>query len=184
MHVTPASLLFRLRQPEQQAAWDRFVDIYTPLLVHWSQKLGYQSSDSADLVQDVFLILWRKLPEFEYDRSRSFHAWLKTVFLNRHRTKLRERHAKGLSTIEDVPSEVDDEYFEHSDDRMFVIRQAYKLIESEFSTLHQTVFRMYVLEECDPNQVAHDMGLSPATVYAIKSKVLSRLRQELRELID
>ena len=71
MLITPASLLFRLRSFEESASWGRFVDLYTPLLFHWAQQLGQQESDRADLVQDVFLILWRKLPEFEYDKDRS-----------------------------------------------------------------------------------------------------------------
>src|SRR5436305_14524153 len=91
MFATPASLLDRLRQPEEATAWARFVELYTPLLFHWAQQLGLQASDCADLVQDVFLILWRKLPEFEYDAGRSFHAWLKTLFLNRHRSRQRQR---------------------------------------------------------------------------------------------
>src|SRR5436190_15917121 len=91
MFTTPASLLDRLRNPGEPTAWDRFVELYTPLLFHWARQLGQQDSDSADLVQDVFLILWRKLPEFDYDPTRSFHAWLKTLFLNRHRTRQRER---------------------------------------------------------------------------------------------
>ena len=53
MFATPASLLDRLRQPEQATAWDRFVELYTPLLFHWAQRLGQQDSDCADLVQDV-----------------------------------------------------------------------------------------------------------------------------------
>jgi RNA polymerase sigma-70 factor (ECF subfamily) len=80
MFLTPASLLYRLRDADQTLAWDRFVELYSPLMFHWAKKLGCQESDAADLVQDVFVILWRKLPEFEYDSGRSFHAWLKTIF--------------------------------------------------------------------------------------------------------
>jgi hypothetical protein len=32
MHTTPVSLLERLRQPDRQAAWDRFVELYAPFL--------------------------------------------------------------------------------------------------------------------------------------------------------
>src|SRR2546430_1018982 len=91
MLSTPASLLDRLRRPNETTAWDRFVELYSPLLFHWAKRLGQQDSDAADLVQDVFLLLLRKLPDFEYDASRSFHAWLKTLFVNQHRARLRNR---------------------------------------------------------------------------------------------
>jgi len=32
MHTTPATLLERLRGDRDEAAWGRFVDLYTPLL--------------------------------------------------------------------------------------------------------------------------------------------------------
>jgi hypothetical protein len=35
---TSATLLIRLRQPANQAAWTQFVRLYTPLLVYWARK--------------------------------------------------------------------------------------------------------------------------------------------------
>jgi RNA polymerase sigma-70 factor (ECF subfamily) len=58
---TPASLLERLRQPADQAAWSQFVRLYAPLLYHWAGRLGLREADAADLVQDVLLVLVRKL---------------------------------------------------------------------------------------------------------------------------
>ena len=79
MESTPASLLLRLRQPSDEEAWKRFVRIYTPLLWHWAERWGLQADDAADLVQEVFVVLLKSLPTFEYDRNRSFRAWLHTV---------------------------------------------------------------------------------------------------------
>jgi RNA polymerase sigma-70 factor, ECF subfamily len=50
---TSATLLQRLRQPNQPAAWERFVGLYTPLLLYWARRAGLQPQDSADVVQDV-----------------------------------------------------------------------------------------------------------------------------------
>ena len=188
MFATPVSLLYRLRRTDEVTAWGRFVDLYTPLLYHWANKLGEQESDSADLVQDVFLILWRKLPEFEYDSEKSFHAWLRTIFLNRHRSRLRQRYSAdggsaGLTGVNCSVSDFSDQLAEEDDTR-FLIRQAFRLIEGEFSATQQQVFRAYVLEEQSPEKVAEAMGISPGTVYAIKSKILSRLRQELHQILD
>src|SRR5262249_4546994 len=145
-------------------AWDRFVELYTPLLFHWARRLGLQDSDCADLVQDVFLLLWRKLPQFQYDPARSFHAWLKTLFLNRHRSRQRRRGpipiALGASDLADAAAP----RLEDGEDSRYLIRQAFRLIEREFSALHQQAFRAYVLEEQPPDKVALDLGLSPGTV--------------------
>lgn len=68
MEKTPAILLERLRRPDKGAR-PRFVALYTLLLSFWACRMGLQEADAADLVQDVFTILWQKLPEI---RSRNF----------------------------------------------------------------------------------------------------------------
>jgi RNA polymerase sigma-70 factor (ECF subfamily) len=184
MFATPASLLDRLRDAAEPTAWERFVELYTPLLFHWARRLGLQDCDAADLVQDCFLLLWRKLPEFEYDSGRSFHAWLRTIFLNRHRSRQRERQPLLLGEAgQDLAAAPDGELADAEETR-YLIGQAFRLIESEFSTLHQKAFRAHVLEERPPEEIARDLGLSLGTVYSIKSRILSRLRQELRHLLD
>jgi RNA polymerase sigma-70 factor (ECF subfamily) len=184
LFATPVSLLYRLKKSEQTSDWDRFVELYTPLLFHWARQLGQQDSDSADLVQDVFLILWRKLPEFQYDANRSFHAWLKTLFLNRHRSRQRERGLQPQEIAGHDPAADSNNHLADPEYSRYLIRQAFRLIEREFSPLHQQAFRTYVLEEQAPEAVAKQLGISPGTVYSIKSKILSRLRQELQQLLD
>ena len=75
MHTTPPSLLEQVRRPDDQQAWRRFVDLYTPLLFSSARRVGLTELDAADLVQDVFTLLVRKLPEFQYDRNKGFRAW-------------------------------------------------------------------------------------------------------------
>jgi RNA polymerase sigma-70 factor (ECF subfamily) len=91
---TSASLLERLRQPGQEQAWARLVELYTPLSYSWARRAGLQYQDAADLVQDVFAILVRKLPEFSYDKQRSFRAWLRTLLMHRWRDGRRRQAAR------------------------------------------------------------------------------------------
>ena len=184
MHSTPASLLERLHQPSETLAWGRFVDLYSPLLFRWAKQLGLSDHDRADLVQDVFLVLVRKLPEFQYDPVRSFHAWLKTVFLNQHRVRLRNRSPILNDDACDRLAAKSEHDLEDSEHHAYLIRQAFRLIASEFSAQQQKAFNDYVLGERAPEDVASELNISPGTVYSIKSKILSRLRQELRGLLD
>src|SRR4051794_2188553 len=110
MHSTPASLLERLRKPNESSAWNYFVELYFPLLFRWAKRASVQDSDAGDLVQDVFLILWKKLPSFEYNPSQSFHAWLKTVFLNELRRRFRDQKPLRLDSDLDAHSPADNQY--------------------------------------------------------------------------
>src|SRR5436305_10983645 len=80
MESTSSSLLLRLRRPGEQAAWKRFIDLYTPLLHSWACRAALPAQDAADLVQDVFVALVQKLPQFQYQPGKgSFRAWLRPV---------------------------------------------------------------------------------------------------------
>jgi RNA polymerase sigma-70 factor (ECF subfamily) len=184
MLSTPGSLLERLRKPKETTAWDRFVELYSPLLFHWAKRLGQQDADAADLVQEVFLLLWRKLPLFEYDASRSFHAWLKALFLNRARQRLRERVpvtvAQDLHALPDRWTAVADQ----AEYRHYVLHRALQLVEREFSAQHVAAFRQYVVAGRPVEEVAQALHLRPGTIYCIKSRIQNRLRQELANLLD
>jgi RNA polymerase sigma-70 factor (ECF subfamily) len=86
---TPLTLLERLRQPNQPDAWARFVELYTPLLLYWARRRGLSAPDAADLVQEVFVLLVQKLPEFRHDGVRTFRGWLRTLTLNKWRDRMR-----------------------------------------------------------------------------------------------
>src|SRR5262249_27719327 len=76
---TSASLLERLRAPEDQAAWRDFAGRYGPKIYKWCLRWNLQEADAEDVTQNVLLKLAAKMRTFAYDPSRSFRAWLKTV---------------------------------------------------------------------------------------------------------
>ncbi len=89
MHTTPVSLLQRLRRPGEAQDWERFVALYTPFLLYWARRLGAGPEERADLVQDVLTVMVQKLPDFAYDKGKSFRGWLRTITINRWRDRLR-----------------------------------------------------------------------------------------------
>src|SRR5437762_6031155 len=106
MDTTDASLLERLKLPVDQRAWSRFVDLYTPLIYSWGRQVGLQESDAADLVQEVFALLVVKMPDFAYDRHKSFRAWLRTVTLNKWRDRCRRLAARPPEVTGQQPLDV------------------------------------------------------------------------------
>src|ERR1700684_4313721 len=77
---TRASLLVRLRDPRDEAAWTLFVDLYTPLVYGYARKQGLQDADAADLSQDVLIAVAGAVGRLEYDPRRGcFRNWLFTV---------------------------------------------------------------------------------------------------------
>lgn len=188
MHTTSITLLERLRTPENQEAWCRFVDLYTPLLFHWARRCGLQKEDAADLVQDVFTALLQKLPAFNYDSQKSFRGWLHTVTVNLWRDRRRAAASRpssghnGQGAERSVPDPV--VALEVEEYRSYLIRRALTLMQTDFEpATWRAVWEHAVVGRPAP-QVAAELGQTVAAVYCAKFRVLSRLRQELQGLID
>lgn len=183
---TPASLLVRLRRPDDPEAWGRFVELYAPLLYYWVRRTGLQEADAADLVQEVLFLLFLKLPHFVYDARRGFRNWLRTVTLNKcreYQRRLRPATVDDAAVIE-VRAIDESDAREEAEYRRHVVRQALRSLEGEFPLTTQKAFREYVLAGRPADEVAAGLGVSVGTVYAAKSRVLSRLRRELDGLLD
>jgi RNA polymerase sigma-70 factor (ECF subfamily) len=185
---TPASLLERLRQPGQEHSWARLVELYTPLLYGWARRAGLQDQDAADLVQDVFTILVRKLPEFVYDHQRSFRAWLRTLLMNRWRDARRQRAARPAEVcdadLDDLAASASDVLFEETEYRQQVVGRALRLIQPEFREATWKAWTEHGLAGRPAAEVARELGLTMGAVYTAKCRVLSRLRRELEGLLD
>src|SRR5580704_16517406 len=132
MNRTPVSLLERLRQPEDQSAWARFVDLYTPLLCYWGRRAGLQEPDVSDLVQDVFQVLVRKLPTFAYDRDRTFRGWLRTILLNQWRDGIRRRVEQPLVDGDALADSADQDALIEKEYRDYLVNRALHIMKTDF----------------------------------------------------
>jgi RNA polymerase sigma-70 factor (ECF subfamily) len=186
MSSTPVSLLERLRQPHDAVAWSRFVRLYTPLLHEWACRTGLQEADAADLLQDVFTVLVRELPAFQYRAGGSFRGWLRTILLNRWR-ELRRRRQPTLVTSERlaaVPDVDDPPPPDEVEEQRHLLRGALVQLRPEFEAATWEAFRETMLHGRSAAEVAAQLGLTPNAVYIARSRVLKRLRQELVGLLE
>jgi RNA polymerase sigma-70 factor (ECF subfamily) len=188
MHTTSTTLLGRLRQPGDQEAWSRFAALYTPLMYYWARKAGLEQEDAADLVQDVFAILIREMPDFEYDRRKSFRGWLRTVTLNKWRERLRRRSLPAACPEEGsvaevaVPDPAAD--FWETEYRQHLVRRALELARPRFPAETWQACWQLVVEGRPAREVAAELGTNLWAVYSAKSRVLRHLRQEIEGMLD
>src|SRR6516162_7058033 len=77
MDQTRSTLLMRVRDPADAAAWGEFLALYEPMLTAYLRHQGLGPEDTRDVVQDVFARLVKSLPDFELERRRGrFRTWL------------------------------------------------------------------------------------------------------------
>jgi RNA polymerase sigma-70 factor (ECF subfamily) len=187
MFTTPVSLLERIRRSPEGEPWANFVDMYTPLLFTWAHRLGLGEHDIADLVQDVFTILVEHLPQFQYDPQKSFRAWLKTVLLNCWRKQQLKRVGQAVTVngeLGEVAGSDPRLEIEEEEYRCYLVRRALGLMQAEFEPATWKACWEFVVHDRPAAEVGAELGLSVNAVYLAKSRVLRRLRAELRGLLD
>ena len=195
MHTTSMSLLERLRRMDDgevqsldEDAWQQFVGLYTPLLLSWARKVCFQEQDAVDLLQDVFSVLVRKLPSFVYQRGKSFRSWLRTVTLNKWRERCRTNKAPitidSTSRFESIVDESQAEAFWETEFRQNLVNQAFAIMQADFAPQTWKACWELVANEKSAPQVAAELGMTIGSVYAAKVRVMARLREELRDLLD
>lgn len=184
MHDTPATLLYRLCEQPDSGDWERFVRLFTPLLRRWAVRFGVNGNSVEDLLQELFVVLIQKLPEFRYDPSRSFRAWLWTVF--RHSIvawqKRQPRTGPALDQLEELASPdaiaeaTEDEY------RRYLLSRIVQLVQTDFPATTWQIFQQVVIAGRPGVDVAREFGVTVNAVYLARSRVLARLREELSGL--
>lgn len=187
MNTTSESLLVRLRSAKDQLAWSRFVQLYTPLIFYWARKTGLRPDDAADLVQEVLSIVFQKLPNFEYDRDRSFRGWMRTITLNKFRELGRKKKLHFVDATGSMIAKVPDSVAESTWDLNYqqsLVAQAMQMLAGEFRPATWNALQEYLKGEQSAGDVAEAAGLSVWTVYAAKSRLMTRLREQIAEFLD
>jgi len=188
MNSTSISLLQRLKRPDEPAAWRRFVSLYAPLIFYWGRGQGLSEADAADLVQEVLAILIVKLPDFQYDPSRRFRGWLRTVTLNKAKDIQRRNHRApetGQSaTLQHVAAPSDVNLFEEQEYQSFLVTRALELLQSEFRDSTWRAGWLQLVEGRIAADVAAELGITLNAAYVAKCRIVRRLREELAGLLD
>jgi RNA polymerase sigma-70 factor (ECF subfamily) len=185
MVTTSISLLDRVRRPGDTEAWNRFVELYTPLIHHAVQRVGIADSDVPDVVQEVFVLLLRKLPSFEYEQRKSFRAWLTVIARNKCVDYVRGKRPMPVGSNDGAGRLVSDvEFLTEAEYRAYVTRRALELMQTEFEDNSWRACWELVVAGRPAADVAGELGMTVNAVYIAKSRVLRRLRDELRDLVE
>jgi RNA polymerase sigma-70 factor (ECF subfamily) len=194
MSETSLSLLERLRLQPDAESWQRLVSLYTPLIQGWLRRHAVPPADAEDLTQEVMTVVVRELPQFTHSHRRgAFRSWLRTITVNRLRALWRSRRARPTATgdsdflkmldeLEDPNSGLSRLWDQQHDQH--VARRLMELVQPQFEPATWQAFRRVVLDGVKAAVAAAELNMSVNAVLLAKSRVLSRLRQEMQGLTD
>ncbi len=187
MLTTSPTLLARLREPGQHDAWERFVRLYTPLLLEWSKRQQFQDADAADLTQEVLVKLIHLLPGYERRPGDSFRGWLCRVTTNQCRDFRRRKATRPLPADQGLSADLGERSppdFEEVEYRRALVGRGLELIRPDFNDATWAAFEAVMVHGRPVPEVADELGLTSNAVYLARHRVLTRLREELDGFLD
>jgi RNA polymerase sigma-70 factor (ECF subfamily) len=187
--LTPASLLWRVRNPADQKAWEEFVDRYAPRIFVWCRARGLQDADCEEIAQNVLVKLVVNMQRFEYDPSRgSYRGWLKTVTNHaitdavqsgQRRTTGRQAPVAVLFNVEARKS-LEEQLAEDFD--LELQAEAMRRVKSRVQAATWMVFERRTLERQSASEVAAGLDMTVAAVNMANHRVKLLLRAAIQEL--
>jgi RNA polymerase sigma factor (sigma-70 family) len=192
--TTRPSLILRLRDRDDEAAWAEFAEMYGPLIHRVARQKGLQDADASDLCQDVFQAVASAIERWDPNPAKGrFRAWLfrivRNIMVNFFDAKRRHPHGSGRTSIQElldaVPagdSEIESCFTDEYKRRVF--QWASARVKGEFTEATWQAFWATGVENCPVSDVAARLGISAGAVYVARSRVLNRLRNRVEQLLS
>jgi RNA polymerase sigma-70 factor (ECF subfamily) len=185
--VTTSTILSDLREFENRAAWDRFVQRFRLPIVSFARATGVHPSRCEDVAQETLAAFAQAFRDGSYDRTRGrLSHWL---FGIAHRQALKQlrRDSRGAqpAAAHDVADEAGDAI---PDERFlttmwdmkweeFVFQKCYEQARTEVEPVTAEAFELVVLRDLAPEDAAARLGVPVKTVYNAKHRLLRRIRE-------
>ena len=190
---TRPSLLLRLRDSRDHAAWTQFVKVYGPLIYGFARKQGIQDADAADVMQESLRIVAQAIKQLDYDPRRgSFRGWLFTVVRNQllRFWSRQQRAGRGsgdssvLERLQELPSPdgPPDAMWEEEYERCRFTWAA-EQVRGQVQPATWQAFWKTAVEGQSGQEAAAALGISVAAVYLAKSRVMARLKEQIRQVL-
>lgn len=171
----------------EAGAWNRFADVYVPLVFRWIRRAGLSEADAADICQNVFLAVVKDLPKFRRDEpGHSLQGWLRTItrhaVVNHFRQREKQVGQAGYDAqqLEAAWSGSVSQESLHEDQRLLLAR-AVEVVRRDFEPATWEMFWQLEIEGESAQQIATARAVSVWNIYKARSRVLARLREVLAD---
>ena len=186
--TTRSSVIRAVANTENEAAWQRFFDLYAGFVFSIARSKGLNDTDADDIVQMVFADLARNLPSFKYDREKGHFrpylvALVKWRVIDRLKAARRDADLKA-DFMEEAKSAAttEDEDFEEREWQSAAMEETLRRIKPEVRPEHYAAFVASAVEGQDTDVVTKLYGISRDSLYQIRKRLTVKLREKLAEV--
>lgn len=190
---TSESLILRVKDPADAAAWSAFLAIYRPVVYRLARSRGLQDADADDLAQQVFVSIARAVENWQPAVSGPpFRVWLYRIAHNeilKSITRRKPDSATGSSSVQEMlqatpQSEADASVELLRESRMEAFRWASEAVRHEFTAATWSMFWQSTVDDQAVDGVAKKHNRTSGAVYLARYRVMKRLKEKIDEVSD
>jgi RNA polymerase sigma-70 factor (ECF subfamily) len=184
---TRASLIVRLPNADDAPAWTEFAETYEPFVYQFARRRGLQDSDAREVVQEVFLGVAKAVKKFEPDQKRAkFRTWLFRIARNQLITQISKRRDQVVDSgawkhLEGELAQGDADSMHESEYRREVFHWASQRVQRSVKPETWAAFWQTSVAGRSVDDVAEQLEVQKAMVYVARSRVIQKLRLEIRQ---
>jgi RNA polymerase sigma-70 factor (ECF subfamily) len=187
---TRVSLILRLPNVADAEAWTEFTEAYEPFLYRYARRRGLQDADARELTQEVFLGVARAIGRWKPDDERArFRTWLFRIARNQTVNLLSSRTREvtvdstaWIAASDDLVEDDQNARCEEDEYRREVFLYAAARVQQDVQqTTWAAFWRTTIVGEA-AQDVAVALGISRGLVYVARSRVIRRLRAEIKRI--
>lgn len=188
---TRETLIRRLPNAADVEAWDRFVEIYEPLLFRLARAKGFQQADAEDFVQEVLSAVAKAIGYWVADENRgAFRVWLFRIAQNLAINFLtRPKHQRLGTGDRQIARLLDEQPTKTADSSELFVREyrrelfrwAADQAREQVSEKQWMVFWLTSVEGRPIKDVASEFKMSVGSIYIARSRITKRIRDMIRE---
>lgn len=169
-----------------QASFEELIQRYAAKAFSLASRLTKNQEDAEEVLQDVFVTVYRKIEGFE--GKSSFSSWLYRITVNASFMKLRKRKQDRSVAIEDLPPQMQKALgvprnLHQETDALTMRHQVTTVLEEAISKLPDEYRPVFILRDVDGLTSREVSKILDLTVPAVKSR-LHRSRMMLRRRLS
>ncbi len=176
------ALAVAIGRDQDRQAFAALFDHFAPRMKNWLIHSGSTPGAADDIVQDAFVILWRKATQFDPARA-SVAAWLFTIARNLRTDSRRGLAQTWMSLDESALDDTPDPGARTAEDD-FSFRQRQDGVRRALSSLtpeQRRLLQLNFYEDQSHSQIASALGMPLGTVKTRIRRAATRLRELLDE---
>ena len=188
---TRHTLLQKICDRHDDRAWEDFVYYYEKYIYVVCRRIHLDHNEAEELVQQVMIKLWKKIPELKFDKTKRFRGWIAQVTRNtvidhfrakkRRENRLEKAYDSEHWAYYREDSVPEFEALVEKEWENYLVNMALQNIKAKVSEKMSSVF-LELQKGKKHKQISDEKEMPLNSVYVYQKRMTIKLKEEIERL--